>query len=60
MGWATPSEAGAVGAFGATFLAVIGNKFTLPMLRSVIAFLWSYYFYGVYDYLKCNLFCICF
>ena len=36
MGWATPSEAGAVGAFGATFLAVIGNKFTLPMLRSVL------------------------
>ena len=36
MGWAPPSEAGAVGAFGATFLAVIGNKFTLPMLRSVL------------------------
>ena len=36
LGWATPSEAGAVGAFGATFLAIIGNKFTLPMLRSVL------------------------
>jgi tripartite ATP-independent transporter DctM subunit len=36
MGWATPSEAGAVGAFGATLLAVIGNKFTFPMLRSVL------------------------
>ena len=27
LGWATPSEAGAVGAFGATLLAIIGNKF---------------------------------
>jgi len=36
LGWATPSEAGAVGAFGATLLAIIGNKFTLPMLRSVL------------------------
>ena len=36
MGWATPSEAGAVGAFGATLLAIIGNKFTFPMLRSVL------------------------
>ena len=36
LGWATPSEAGAVGAFGATLLAIIGNKFTIPMLRSVL------------------------
>jgi tripartite ATP-independent transporter DctM subunit len=36
LGWATPSEAGAVGAFGATLLAIIGNKFTFPMLRSVL------------------------
>ena len=36
LGWATPSEAGAVGAFGATILAIIGNKFTIPMLRSVL------------------------
>ena len=36
FGFATPSEAGAVGAFGATILAIIGNKFTIPMLRSVL------------------------
>ena len=36
LGWATPSEAGAVGAFGATMLAIIGGKFSFPMLRSVM------------------------
>ena len=36
LGWATPSEAGAVGAFGATLIAIIGNKFSFPMLRSVM------------------------
>ena len=35
MGWATPSEAGAVGAFGATMLAIANGRFNWPMLKGV-------------------------
>ena len=58
LGWATPSEAGAVGAFGATLLAIIGNKFTLPMLRSVLHSSGLNNFYGFHDHFKCNVFCL--
>jgi len=36
LGWATPSEAGAVGAFGATMLAIIAGKLNYPMFKSVL------------------------
>ncbi len=36
LGWATPSEAGAVGAFGATMLALIAGKLNYPMFKSVL------------------------
>ncbi len=36
LGWATPSEAGAVGAFGATMLAVIAGKLNYGMFKSVL------------------------
>ena len=36
LGWATPSEAGAVGAFGATMLAIIAGKLSYPMFKSVL------------------------
>ena len=35
MGWATPSEAGAVGAVGAMVLAVVGGKFTKSTITGV-------------------------
>ncbi len=35
FGWATPSEAGAVGAFGATMLALVNRKLTGGTLKSV-------------------------
>jgi len=36
LGWATPSEAGAVGAFGATMLALIAGKLNYPMFKGVL------------------------
>ena len=36
LGWATPSEAGAVGAFGATLLAIIAGKLNYKMFRGVL------------------------
>jgi tripartite ATP-independent transporter DctM subunit len=35
LGWATPSEAGAVGAFGAMLLALFNGRLTLGMLQGV-------------------------
>jgi len=35
FGWATPSEAGAVGAFGATLLAIFNRRLSLGVLKSV-------------------------
>ena len=37
-GWATPTESGAVGVFGALFIAAINRKMTIPMIRDA---LWS-------------------
>ena len=36
LGWATPTEAAGVGAFGALLLAVINGKFSWKMLRDVV------------------------
>ena len=36
LGWATPTEAAGVGAFGAVLLAVINGKFSWKMLRDVV------------------------
>ena len=36
LGWATPTEAAGVGAFGATLLAVVNRKFSWTMLRDVV------------------------
>ena len=35
LGWATPSEAGAVGAFGATFLAIVNRRLGWETLKGV-------------------------
>ena len=35
LGWATPSEAGAVGAFGATLLAIANRRLNWPTLKGV-------------------------
>jgi tripartite ATP-independent transporter DctM subunit len=35
LGWATPSEAGAVGAFGAMLLAMFAGRLNFPLLQSV-------------------------
>ncbi len=35
FGWATPSEAGAVGAFGAMVLALMAGRLTFPVLQGV-------------------------
>jgi tripartite ATP-independent transporter DctM subunit len=35
LGWATPSEAGAVGAFGAMLLALFNGRLTMSMLQGV-------------------------
>ena len=35
MGWATPSEAGAVGAFGAMLLALFNGRLTMKLLQGV-------------------------
>ena len=36
LGWATPTEAAGVGAFGATLLALVNRKFSWKMLRDVV------------------------
>ncbi len=36
LGWATPSEAGAVGAFGASLLAIIAGKLNYKMFKGVL------------------------
>jgi len=35
LGWATPSEAGAVGAFGAMLLAMFAGRLNMPLLQAV-------------------------
>jgi len=35
LGWATPSEAGAVGAFGAMLLALFAGRLNMPLLKAV-------------------------
>ena len=36
FGWATPTEAAGVGAFGATLLAILNKRLTLPVLTGVL------------------------